>query len=220
MQLKSIILILTFLVLNMIAFGQSAKPIVSIPAYNIIYRAYPNEVEFDNLEKFPNLKIVCENVVLDTIEKKIEGTENEQLKFVLKPLISCSAKFIFLDSITEDIIDVKEFRVTNLPAPEIELVGIQSNKQISLSEIALLNEMKVSYPSSFPIETQFEILSWQLSFIVEDNHKSFEGKGNKLSSEVKRELKFLAEGNKITILVKYEGASSTGYSAFLATIVE
>jgi hypothetical protein len=222
MPTRQIIFSFILMIFAVFSYSQTPKPLVSIPAFNYIFRGVSTEVELGNISQLSNLKIVCQDLKLDTLIQQVENVEDLHVRYFLTAMSASKGYLIFIDSLNMDTLEVKEFKIINIPPPEITLKGMFNSNQITLTDLVLLDEIELGYKYFFPLDLEFEIVNWEITFLVEGNQKSFRGKGSKLTSEVKRGLQFLSEGNKISIVLKNKGNGFEweGFSAISILLTE
>lgn len=184
---------------------------ISIPAYNILYRNYPNEIEavasgFD------------ETFVSGTAGMKFtkKGT-----KYIVDPGTSrqCSISLFGKNknSPNKKNLGTFNYKVAPLPSPQLYFGSLSSGSKASISLIKTIKKIRNSYDASNPLNVSFSTLEWWIT--IDGTPLKADGKGENLNQQALGVLRQVRKGQKITINSKTIG-SKTSYMTGCTIFVE
>lgn len=184
---------------------------ISIPAYNILYKNYPNEIEavasgFD------------ETFVTGTSGMKFtkKGT-----KYIVDPGSSRQCSITLYgknkNSTSKKTLGSFNYKVAPLPSPLLYFGSLTTGSKATPSWIKTIRRIKNAYDVSNPLNVQFATLEWSLS--VEGTPLRADGKGEILNQKAIDALNQVKKGNKINIISKTIGAK-TSYMTSTTIIVD
>jgi hypothetical protein len=213
------ILILCLLGCNL--YSQHLKPVISLPDYNVIYRGFLNKVEFGNLNENANLQITTENVKIDTVEvNRFIGEDQVKMNlYYLLPGRETVASIVFTDTVTNQIVYSKMFRVLNLPNPLVYLGNYVSEGEFPMSILEGIKTIQCKHPNDFPMQVNYEVLSYEFRF-ANDGTEICAGTSGALSPFAIETLTSLKPGSKVLLLVKYTGSGYNGFSSSVFEVVD
>jgi hypothetical protein len=183
---------------------------VSLPEMNVLYRGYNNLVE--------------------GVAAGYEKTDLRGTGVTLKPG-KISGQYIGTVTTTGRTAEIQiwgksskgnksakvgtyEFRVSNLPPPQVFLGQIGTGQPISKGALKSMSRLFAKYPPEIPLKATFEVASWELT--VSGAPRSVSGTGPALTAEAMSLLNQARPGAKISISGKYKGM---GYSGNMAAII-
>lgn len=162
---------LTFLAaLNLLTvLAQKQQVAIEFPEYDIIFRGYDNQIKLavDKIDP-SKLKIVGEGC-----EAQKSGEANTYILRVKTPEKTASIAVLMVDGKQTDTLTTKNFRVMNLPVPELYLDNRVSGDSVNSST----HELVIGYPAEFPIHLDVTIKAWEVNL----NGKIISGSGNVLT---------------------------------------
>lgn len=166
---------------------------VSLPELNVLYRGYPNKVE----------------AVASGYDQTILGGQGVSLSksgsgWIASPdkVKTCKISVSGKSSITNKTVSLGsfEFRVSNLPNPELYFGAAASGDRASRAETRLFSR----YPPEIPLNATFRIVSWEL--IIPGNPGAPPtGSGDVLSGAATSLLKQAKPGTVITFFTDVIG---------------
>ena len=170
---------------------QVGKPsgAVSLPKMNVLYRGYENEV-VGAVSGYTGYNLSMTN---GSISKKGEY-------WIAKPGSGreCS---ISISGIAEDgssaNVGTFKYRVSNLPAPNINLGNIINGNASSVNAIKGQSRIFAKYPPEIPLEATFRIEKYEV--FVSGLNSSAKGTGNVLDRNAKSKLKQATKGGTVVI---------------------
>lgn len=126
--------------------------IIDIVDLNVFYRAYHNNISV-TINGIGDGELILSGV-------NVEITDKGNGQFTIIPGRGRIAKLVVAikSNGQEQILKTSEFRVANLPYPEIYLGGKRSGYRISSEEYNLI----AKYPPEIPINASFKIKRWEL----------------------------------------------------------
>jgi hypothetical protein len=202
-------------------FAQDLKPVISLPDFNVLYRGFLNKVEFGNINEIENLKILTENVKIDTVEVQQYIGENlvKVNLYYLLPGREPVASIIFMDSMTQKILSTRTFRVLNIPSPRIHLGKFEGEGEFPMSILEGIKTIECKHPIDFPMQVNYEVIAYEFRF-AEDGKEICSGTSGFLSPFAIETLTSLKAGSKVVLLVKYSGSGSNGFSTTVFEVID
>ncbi len=182
---------------------------IELPEMNVLYRGYPNIVEA-TASGYDQTSLNGQGV---SISKSGTG-------YIVKPTttgrtakLSVSGK----NTATGKTASLKtvEYRVMNLPAPQMYLGTIATGEVVSSSAVKNMNRLFAKYPPEIPLKATFGVTSYEVS--VSGAPRTIQGTGAVLSSQAMSLIKQARPGSTISIAGKYKGM---GYAGNMATIIK
>ena len=162
---------------------------VSLSKMNVLYRGYDNEV-IGAVQGYTGYNLSMTN---GSISKKGEY-------WIAKPGNGreCS---ISISGIAEDgssaNVGTFKYRVSNLPAPNINLGNIVNGNSSTASAIKGQSRLFAKYPPEIPLEAAFKIKKYEV--FVSGLNSSAKGNGNVLDNNAKSKLKMATKGGTVVI---------------------
>jgi hypothetical protein len=171
-----------------------AQGTISIPAYNVLYRAYPNVVEC-SAAGYPESELnVGQGLTKSVSGKSAKGRK----QFVVKTAgqsTQSTLSVIGVNPVTKKraTLLTETYRIKNLPAPVMELVRAQK-------------KFIAKFDDGVPLNGTFSVQNWSFSLMG----KSFNGSGSVITGEA---ATFLNQAKKGTV-VNFSGiCSGTGMAS-------
>jgi gliding motility-associated protein GldM len=183
---------------------------VSLPEMFVLYRGYDNRVE---------------GVASGYDKTDLKGTSNVSMSksgnfWIGKPGPGKEATISVVGTNTvtnkSETLGNFVFRVSNLPPPATYLGTLANGSTVGKSAIASMSRIFTKYPPEIPLKADFQVVTWELS--VQGAPRAMEGRGNVLSDDAMSLLRQARPGSKVSILVKYAGMGSTGFSACVINV--
>lgn len=180
---------------------------VSLPEMNMLYRGYKNKVECV-ASGYPECKPVGAGITLAKSGTGYIGSPGSGR--------TCSITVMGVNELTKKSVSLGkfEFRVQNLPPPQVYLGTLESGATVSKTAVANMPRLFAKYPPSIPLSASFEVSSYEIT--VSGAPRSISGQGGTLSPEAMSLLKQAKPGAKISIAAKYKGS---GYAGNMASII-
>jgi gliding motility-associated protein GldM len=182
---------------------------VSLPEMFVLYRGYDNKVE-GVASGYDKTDLRGTNV---TLTKSGTG-------WIGKPGAGREASIAVVGTNTvtnkSETLGSFTFRVSNLPPPATYLGSLESGKTVPRATLAVMTKLFTKYPPEIPLKAEFQVVTWELS--VQGAPRTMEGRGPALSADAINLLKQARPGSKVSILVKYSGMGSTGFSACVINV--
>jgi hypothetical protein len=168
--------------------AQSSNYVFGNKQTNILYRGYKNKLKIAFDKSCSNCKIHGENLSLS----------KESDFWIAKPGSGRSAQLVFTDSLQNDTIKVIDYKVLNLPAPDLYFGATKSGGKASKYETRVF----CKYPSEIPLNAQFIVRS--IDF-YSDSGRTISSQGNELTEEMQNELRALPPGSEFSIICRIVG---------------
>jgi hypothetical protein len=108
-----------------------------------------------------------------------------------------------------------EFRVSNLPPPQLYLGTLSSGSSASASSVKAMSSLFMKYPPEIPLKASFEVGTWEVS--VTGAPRTIQGSGSRLSPEAMSLIKQAKPGNTVSISGKFKGPNS-GFAACVVKV--
>lgn len=180
---------------------------VSLPEMNVLYRGYDNIVK-GAASGYPNYSLSgAGNVSLSKSGDHYIAHPGRGRK------ASISISGVASDG-TRASLGKFEFRVRNMPKPEIRLGRIAPGESATSSQFRASRRLFAGYPPSIPLKAKFRVINWELT--VSGAPRPISGKGGNLSSQAKRMIGNAPSGSIVTVVatVKSKGASMRQIGAY------
>lgn len=168
---------------------------ISVYELNVLYRNYPNKINYVSNHNYDSIWIQSKNAqltIIDDYNAIIYPDEKRQ----------CTISFHALDNRDTIDLEVYQFRVVNLPNPTIYFGSIPLEKDTLLSNdfsLFTINRFFAKYPPEIPLSACFEIKEW----VIQINGKEYKGEGSNISNEVKNIL-FKAKKNSSIVFKSFK----------------
>lgn len=134
------------------AFGGMAQGVISLPEYNILYKAYDNIVVFGAGKKTKSLILESEEL---SISKQTDST------YIVKvSTTSRTAKINIRKKFTKRIVGTLEFRIMNLPSAVIYWGIYPPDSEVSMDQGALHSDYGKDV---FWVNSELEISSYEIN---------------------------------------------------------
>ena len=178
---------------------------ISIPAYNILYKNYPNEIEavasgFD------------ETFVTGTAGMKFtkKGT-----KYIVDPGTARTCSMTIYGKNKKDssrkMLGTFNYKVAALPTPQLYFGSLSNGSKASVSLIKTIKRLKNAYDPSSPLNIAFSTLQWDIS--IEGTNLRADGKTDQLNQKAFDILRQVRKGNRIIITSKALGAKTASITS-------
>jgi gliding motility-associated protein GldM len=178
---------------------------ISIPAYNILYKNYPNEIEavasgFD------------ETFVTGTAGMKFtkKGT-----KYIVDPGTARTCSMTIYGKNKKDssrkMLGTFNYKVASLPTPQLYFGSLSNGTKASVSLIKTIKRLKNAYDPSSPLNIAFSTLQWDIS--IEGTNLKADGKTDQLNQKAFDILRQVRKGNRIIITSKALGAKTASITS-------
>ena len=178
---------------------------ISIPAYNILYKNYPNEIEavasgFD------------ETFVTGTAGMKFtkKGT-----KYIVDPGSARICSMTIYGKNKKDssrkMLGTFNYKVAALPTPQLYFGSLSNGSKATVSLIKTIKRLKNAYDPSSPLNIPFNTGEW--SFSVENTPLRGKGTGELLNQDAISKLKQVKKGDKIIFSSKAFGAKTSSFTS-------
>ncbi|MBI1837146.1 MAG: hypothetical protein HYR91_07755 [Flavobacteriia bacterium] len=179
---------------------------ISIPAYNILYKNYPNEIEA---------------VASGYDEVSISGTSGLKLikkgtKYIVEPsnnirVCSMTVYGKNKNSNSKKLLGTYNYKIAPLPTPQLYFGSLSNGSKASISLIKSIKKIKNCYDASVPLNISYSTIDWSIS--VEGTPLRADGKGENLNQKAIDILKQVRKGNKIIIFSKCIGAKTSSITS-------
>ena len=178
---------------------------ISIPAYNILYKNYPNEIEavasgFD------------ETFVSGTLGMKFTKKGN---KYIVDPGTARTCSMTIYGKNKKDtskkMLGTFNYKVAPLPNPQLYFGSVSSGSRVSVSLIKTIKRLKNAYDPSSPLNIAFSTLEWTMT--IEGTNLKADGKTDQLNQKAFDILKQVRKGNRIIISSKALGAKTASITS-------
>lgn len=177
---------------------------ISIPAYNILYRNYPNVIEAV-ASGYDETKIVTSNNL--KVSKK--GSQ-----FVVEALNGRQGEISVygIDKKTNKSIKLATsiYKIAPIPKAGLYFGSIGDGEKASKSTILNAKKLFNKYDESIPLNINFITKKWTMEIV---GFKIFEGFGDVLDQNALNALRSVKSGQKIRFTTKYVGANSSSISS-------
>lgn len=173
---------------------------VSLPEMNVLYRGYNNIVE-GAASGFPDYSLSGGGNV--SVSRSGEN-------YIAKPGRGRTAK-INIAGVAEDGTSTSlgsfEFRVQNLPKPEIRLGRITSGESATSAQFRASRRLFAGYPPEIPLNAKFSVSKWEMS--VTGAPRPVNGRGSTLNAKALRAVANANSGAIVTVVATVRGPAGS-----------
>jgi hypothetical protein len=178
---------------------------ISIPAYNILYKNYPNEIEavasgFD------------ETFISGTAGMKFTKKGN---KYIVDPGTAKTCSINIYGKNKNDgskkMLGTFNYKIAPLPNPQLYFGNLSNGSRANVSVIKAIKRLRNSYDISSPLNIAFSTLEWSIT--IEGTNLKADGKTDQLNQKAFDILKQVRKGNRIVITSKALGAKTASITS-------
>lgn len=177
---------------------------VSLPEMNMLYRGYNNIVE--------GVASGYDETVLSGSGVSLTKSGAQYIGRVSGSGREASITVSGRNNVTKktEVLGKFNFRVSNLPPPQLYLGTLASGGSASSSTVKAMTSLFMKYPPEIPLKASFEVGTWEVS--VTGAPRTVQGSGSRLSPEAMSLIKQARGGSTVSISGKFKGPNS-GFAA-------